>query len=256
MLTQINGKQLWLETTGDGPTVVMVHGLGGTTTFYDAVTSRLANDHRVVAFDLNGHGRSPLTGAVSIESFADDLGAVLDHVGADSASVIGHSMGSAVVQTFAASHADRVDKLVLLGPIRELPDAGRNGLRERAATVRTQTIGAIAGTIANAGTGPKTKDERPEIVGYVRESVLGQTDEGYAVACEAAADTVDADQAAITCPVLLVTGTADGIAPPEKTEHIAAGFGDATVHVIDGIGHWTVVEAGVEVASLVAEFLD
>ena len=123
-------------------------------------------------------------------------------------------------------------------------------------TVRTQTIGAIAGTIANAGTGPKTKDERPEIVGYVRESVLGQTDEGYAVACEAAADTVDADQAAITCSILLITGTADGIAPPEKTEHIAAGFGDATVHIIDGIGHWTVVEAGVEVASLVAEFLD
>ena len=92
MLTSINGKQLWLETTGDGPTVVMVHGLGGTTTFYDAVTARLADDHRVVAFDLNGHGRSPLTGAVSIEGFAADLVAVLDHVGAASASVIGRAI--------------------------------------------------------------------------------------------------------------------------------------------------------------------
>ena len=130
-----------------------------------------------------------------------------------------------------------------------------DGLRQRAVNVRADTIGSIATAIADAGTGPKTKAERPEIVGYVRECILRQTDEGYAVACEAAAGTVDADQAAITCPVLLITGTADGIAPPEKTQHIAAGFGDATVHVIDGIGHWTVVEAGAEVASLVAEFL-
>jgi 3-oxoadipate enol-lactonase len=255
MLTNVAHKKLWLEVSGDGPAVVMIHGLGGTTTFYEAVEMALSATHRVIRYDFNGHGRSPLTGSVSIASLADDLGAVMDELGVESADIIGHSAGTIVVQEFAARNPDRAAKLVLLGPIRELPDAGRDGLRARAGTVRSDTIGAVAGAVAAAGTGPATKSDRPEIVGYVRESVLSQTDEGYAVACEAAADSVDADQSKIAGPVLVITGSADGICPPEKAEHIASGFADARVEVIDGIGHWTVVEAGKQVSTMIADFL-
>ena len=209
----------------------------------------------MIRFDFDGHGRSPLTGPVSIGALADDVGAVLDHVGVDTAHVIGHSAGTIVAQDFASRNPDRTAKLVLLGPIRELPDAGRAGLRDRAATVREQTIGAIATAVATAGTGAGTKADRPEIIGYVRESVLGQTDEGYAVACEAAAASVDAEQALITGPVLVITGSDDATAPPEKSERIAAGFADSEFAVIDGIGHWTVIEAGKQVSGLIAEFL-
>ncbi|MBN4083970.1 alpha/beta fold hydrolase [bacterium AH-315-A03] len=255
MLTAINGKELWLETSGEGDPVVMVHGLGGTSTFFDAVATRLASSSQVVVFDLEGHGRSPLAGSLSISGWAEDLGAVLDHVGASSASVVSHSMGTVIAQEFAARNPDRVDKLVLLGPIRELPDGGRDGLCERAATVREHSMGAVATGIANGGTGPRTKESRPEVVGYVRESLLRQDSEGYAAACEALAASVDADQAAISCPVLLITGTDDGLAPPDKAERISAGFADSRLEVIDGIGHWTVIEAGTEVAALVADFL-
>jgi pimeloyl-ACP methyl ester carboxylesterase len=70
MLTAINGKELWLETSGEGDPVVMVHGLGGTSTFFDAVATRLASSSQVVAFDLEGHGRSPLAGSLSISGWA------------------------------------------------------------------------------------------------------------------------------------------------------------------------------------------
>ena len=93
------------------------------------------------------------------------------------------------------------------------------------------------------------------LVGYARESLLRQDSEGYASACEALAASVDTDQAAIACPVLLITGTDDGLAPPDKAERISAGFADGRLEVIDGIGHWTVIEAGTEVAALVADFL-
>ena len=116
-------------------------------------------------------------------------------------------------------------------------------------------MGAVATGIANGGTGPRTKETRPEVVGYARESLLRQDDEGYAAACEALAASEDADKAAIACPVLLVTGTDDGLAPPDKAERLTAGFADAHLEVIDGIGHWTVIEAGDEVATLVADFL-
>ena len=255
MLTTINGKELWLETTGEGDPVVMVHGLGGTSTFFDAVSTRLASSNQVTAFDLEGHGRSPLSGDLSIPGWAEDLGAVLDHLGASSASIVSHSMGTVIAQEFAAHNPDRVKKLVLLGPIRELPDGGRDGLRDRATTVRENSMGAVAAGIANGGTGPRTKEAHPEVVGYARESLLRQDDEGYAAACEALAASEDADQEAISCPVLLVTGTDDGLAPPEKAERLAAGFTNGHLEVIDGIGHWTVIEAGIEVAALVADFL-
>ena len=164
-------------------------------------------------------------------------------------------MGTVIAQEFAAHNPDRVKKLVLLGPIRELPDGGRDGLRDRATTVRENSMGAVAAGIANGGTGPRTKEARPEVVGYARESLLRQDDEGYAAACEALAASEDADQEAISCPVLLVTGTDDGLAPPEKAERLTAGFTNGHLEVIDGIGHWTVIEAGIEVAALVADFL-
>lgn len=255
MLTEINGKEIWVEVSGQGDPVVMVHGLGGTCTFFDAITGSLTSSNQVVAFDLEGHGRSPLVGALSISSWVQDLGAVLDHVEAESASIVSHSMGTVIAQEFAAQNPSRVNKLVLLGPIRELPDGGRDGLRERATTVREHSMGAVASAIANGGTGTRTKDSRPEIVGYARESLLRQDSEGYAAACEALAASVDADQSSITCPVQMVTGTDDGLAPPDKAERISAEFADSRLEVIDGIGHWTVIEAGTEVGALVANFL-
>jgi 3-oxoadipate enol-lactonase len=255
MLKNIAGKDLWVEVEGDGPAVIMVHGLGGTTTFYDAVAGALADSHKVIRFDWNGHGRSPLTGDVSIAGLADDVAAVLDAEGIDTAAVVAHSAGTIAAQQFAASHADRTTKLVLLGPIRDLPDAGRDGLRARGAAVRADGVGSVAGAVAEAGTGPATKSERPEIVGYVRESVLGQTDDGYAAGLDAAANSTDADQVAITAPVLIITGAADGVCPPEKAEKIGSGFADARVDGIDGIGHWTVVESAKPVAGLIADFL-
>lgn len=255
MLTTINNTPLWIETSGEGPAVVAVHGLGGTSTFFDAVVGRLTDTNQVTCFDLEGHGRSPLSGPVSIAGWAGHIGAILDHLGVQSAHVIAHSMGTVIAQEFAAEHPDRVESLVLMGPIRELPDGGRGGLRDRAASVRNGKMGDVAAGVATNGTGPATKADRPEIVGYARESVLRQTDEGYAVACEALADSVDADQSAISCPVQIITGSADGLAPPDKAQHIADGFANAEVHVIEGIGHWTAIEAGVQVADLVTGFI-
>ena len=68
MLTTINGKELWVEISGEGDPVVMVHGLGGTSTFFDAITTKLASTNQVAAFDLEGHGRSPLVGTLSISN--------------------------------------------------------------------------------------------------------------------------------------------------------------------------------------------
>lgn len=91
-----------------------MHGLGSSTTFYETALSlsKLKESYRLVRYDFDGHGLSPFSGSLSIESLAEDLKEVMEWCGVKSAAgVTGHSMSGLVALTFAAKYPDRVDKL-------------------------------------------------------------------------------------------------------------------------------------------------
>ena len=96
------------------PTIVLVHGFGGDATFWDAQIAHLSKEHRVLALDLPGHGKSG-TDRVdnwTMEAFGDDVRAVCDEAGASSIILIGHSMGGPVILEAAHLMPDRVLVLV------------------------------------------------------------------------------------------------------------------------------------------------
>jgi 3-oxoadipate enol-lactonase len=238
----VRHKELFVETAGEGPTVVLVHGLGGTTNFWEPVTAPLAEKHRVVRYDLDGHGRSPLTGPVTVPELAADLAALIADLGAPVA-VVGHSMGTMVVAHLAATRPDLVTGIALVGPVRVQPEAAKEATRARAATVRAEGMAAVADVIVGAATSPAARAAHPAVGALVREMLLGQDPEAYAQACEALAGYDGADLGAITCPVLLLTGTDDKVGPPAAAEAMAADLADAIVAVTEDCGHWTAVEA-------------
>src|ERR1700742_952539 len=119
---EINGKPVFVEHEGEGPAVLFIHGLGGTTNFYEPQARALADSRTVIRFDLTGAGRSPLTGTISVEGWADDAEAILDALGIDTAVVVGHSMGTLVAAHLAATRPARVSRLALLGALRAQPD--------------------------------------------------------------------------------------------------------------------------------------
>lgn len=250
-----NGKELFVESAGEGPAVVFVHGLGGTTNFYEPQASALAAHHRVVRFDLPGAGRSPFAGACSIESFADDVEAVIDALGLDTASIVGHSMGTIVVQYFAATRPDRVEKVVLLGPVREQPPAGKDATRQRAKIVREQGMEAVADAVVNGGTSEETRTQRPAVAAFVRELIMRQDPQGYAAHCEALADATAVDLGKIEVPVLLVTGSEDKVGAPATAEAMFNELPRASYELINGIGHWTAIEAATPVTNVIRDFL-
>src|SRR6476661_3403287 len=96
----VNGHELAIEIDGpdDAPVVLLVHGLGGTSNFYQVQADALAERLRVIRVDSAGAGRSPVAEDISIASHADDLAALLDALHVDAASVVGHSMGTLVVR--------------------------------------------------------------------------------------------------------------------------------------------------------------
>ena len=103
---------------GAGTPVVFQHGLGGS---HLAVTSTLgeAPPYRLVAMNARAHGGTTPLGDpadLTFATFADDLAAVMDHLGIERAIVGGMSMGAGIALTFAAAHPERVSALLLVRP--------------------------------------------------------------------------------------------------------------------------------------------
>jgi pimeloyl-ACP methyl ester carboxylesterase len=108
--------RVWDPPTGaPRGTAVAVHGLTANHTCWEALAAALAAEFRVIAYDLRGRGDSdkPARG-YSLAEHARDLAGVLDTFGLARAHVIGHSLGAHVGVWFAAHHAERLDKLVLV----------------------------------------------------------------------------------------------------------------------------------------------
>jgi len=111
----VNGARLYYETAGEGEAVVLIHGFGGNTLSWRDQFSELAKSYKVVNYDMRGFGKSdnPTDQPYAHE---DDLKALLDYLGIESASVIGHSFGGQVALNFALAYPDVTRSLVLIEP--------------------------------------------------------------------------------------------------------------------------------------------
>jgi pimeloyl-ACP methyl ester carboxylesterase len=118
--------RLHIDVEGAGPTVVLAHGFAGSARNLGPQARALRARHRVVRYDARGHARSEAPddpAAYTLEALVDDLGSMLDHVGARDAVVGGISMGAMTALAFALDHPERVRGLLLAG----LPASPQSG---------------------------------------------------------------------------------------------------------------------------------
>ena len=249
-----------VEEEGEGPAIVCVHGLGGSSNTWAPLMPALAR-HRVIRIDLPGSGRSQrVEGALSIEGYVETLLSVCARLGVTRAHWLGHSMGTIVVQHIAASQPKLVASVALFGPLIEPPEAARAAMKARAAKAREGTAAMHDITLAllNAAISADTRQRQPVAVAFVRESLMRQDGEAYARSCEALAGAKAAAVDHIEAPVLLVTGDEDGVAPPQSVRAMADKLRSARntrVVVLPRCGHWTPVERPDECQRELREFL-
>jgi pimeloyl-ACP methyl ester carboxylesterase len=115
---EVEGVGLACHVEGSGPAVLMTHGFASSSHMFAANAEALAADHTVVTWDLRGHGGSDSPDDATRYSIASALGdmlALLDHVGADRAVLVGHSLGGYLSLAFHAARPERVRALVLVG---------------------------------------------------------------------------------------------------------------------------------------------
>lgn len=252
-------ERMAVEIDGAGDAVLMIHGLGGTSNFWTPVLPALSR-FRTIRPDLPGSGRSHrVEGALSMNGFVRALMRVCGAAGVERAHVVAHSMGTIIALHLAVLEPRLVRSLALFGPLAAPPDANRGPIRARGAKARSEGepgMQQIADATVQAGTAGETRAKRPVAVAAVRESVMRQSPEGYARSCEALSEAQPADIAKISCPVLLVTGDEDAVAPPQAVRAIGEKIAGAQMEVLGRCGHWTIYEKPEECSDLLKKFLE
>ena len=109
---------------GDGPPVVILHGLLGQARNFGAIQRRLAPTNRVIALDLRNHGHSPHAPGMAYPLMADDVLETLTALNARPCALIGHSMGGKVAMATALTHPEAVSRL-LVADIAPVPSPPR-----------------------------------------------------------------------------------------------------------------------------------
>jgi pimeloyl-ACP methyl ester carboxylesterase len=109
----VNGVNLYYETHGTGHPMVLLHGGLGSGEMFGPVLPALAANHQVVVVDLQGHGRTAdIDRPLDVRLMADDIAALIDHLGLVNPDVVGYSLGGGVALLTAAKYPDKVGKLV------------------------------------------------------------------------------------------------------------------------------------------------
>jgi pimeloyl-ACP methyl ester carboxylesterase len=248
-----------VEVDGDGDAVLLIHGLGGSSNVWTPLLPALAR-HRAIRPDLPGSARSArVEGPLSIARFVAAMQRVCSAVGVERVHVAAHSLGAVVAFHLAVAAPALVRSLALFGPLLAPADAVRPGIRARGEKARAEGeagMQEIANALVQAATSSETKSRRPIAVALVREFLMRQSPDGYARTCAALADAQAADASKIGCPVLLVAGDEDAIAPAQSVRQLAERIPGCRLEVLRGCGHWTTIEKPEECSDLLRRFLE
>jgi 3-oxoadipate enol-lactonase len=244
-----------LQGRPDGHVLVLSNSLGTTQELWDRQLPELAERFHVLTYDHPGHGASDLPERpCTVEALAHGLLELLDELDVGRVSFCGVSLGGMVGMALALEAPERVERVVLsctsayLGP----PETWA----QRAQTVRTDGMEAIAGTVVGRWFTPEFARTEPETVARFRAILASTPPEGYARCCEAVG-AWDAREriSAISAPVLVVAGAEDPATPTEHAELVASRIPGARLHVLEGAAHLANVEQAEYFTQAVLEHL-
>lgn len=244
---------------GSGPTVLMLHGIGGGhLAFAPQVESLASSGYRAVAWDMPGYGHSAPIEPYTFKGLAESCIALIESLKCDDVTLVGHSMGGMVAQELMARRPQLVNKLVLCGtsPAFGKPEGDwqQAFIRERTAPLDAgKSMADLAETLVPQMVGPGALPEGVRLAAHCMGLVPAAT---YRRALECIA-TFDrrANLAHIRVPTLLVAGEHDRNAPPAVMKKMAAAIAHSDFFEMKGIGHLQNLEAPEDFDGMLLNFL-
>lgn len=233
---EYRGATLIAETFGEGEhTFLLLHGIGMGRSVYLDVVQRL--EGRVIALDLPGFGEAPEpTRNLTMERHADLVAAYLRHTGEEPVIVIGHSMGSQIAAELAARHPSLVAKVILAGPT--VDKAARN-VASQARYLLIDLLGERPLVIWRGAR--EYLRGGPHLIRKIRATIVHEPEDAFA---------------RIDCPVLVLRGEDDPLAPMSWCQAIIDSIPGADLAVIPDHGHGTLITDSEPAARLIQRFAD
>lgn len=244
---------------GAGPTVLMLHGIGGGhLSFAPQVETLASSGYRAVAWDMPGYGRSAPIEPYNFKGLAQSCIALIEALKCGDVVLVGHSMGGMVAQEVMARRPELVSKLVLCGtsPSFGKPDGEwqREFIAQRTAPLDAgKSMAELAEVLVPQIVGPGSLPEGVRLATHCMSLVPAST---YRRALEALV-TFDrrANLPLIQIPTLVVAGEHDPNAPPSMMKKMADAIARSTYLEMRGIGHLQNLEAPDEFDGLLLNFL-
>jgi len=246
-------------TLGAGPTVLMLHGIGGGhLAFAPQVETLASSGYRAVAWDMPGYGHSAPIEPYTFKGLAQSCITLIESLRCGDVALLGHSMGGMVAQEVMARRPELVNKLILCGtsPSFGKPDGDwqREFIAQRTAPLDAgKSMAELAELLVPQMVGPASLPEGVRLATHCMSLVPAST---YRRALEALV-TFDrrAHLTQIRVPTLLVAGEHDRNAPPAVMKKMAQAIANSTYLEMHGVGHLQNLEAPDDFDGLLLNFL-
>ena len=246
---------------GTGPTVVLIHGLAGDYLGWQAQIELLKPKYRVIAFDNRGAGASTqIDEPLTLNDLALDTLGLMDHVGANTAHVVGRSMGGAIAQFMALNAPERVRSLTLCASFAKVDPVGcrvLSNMRE-ALEWRGSWADHARHSVQNF-VSPKFFNENPERITAIERLIGGETrlPACYSRQNEAIQQTDTRPMLSrITQPALVMAGDVDIICSMTATRELVDGLPNVRSEIFTGAGHFFLMEQPAKFNQHLVDWLD
>lgn len=245
---------------GQGPAVILLHGLFGSLTNLGVLAKLLAEQFQVIAVDLRNHGDSPHADSMSYSLMAEDITQLMTTMGIENAHLIGHSMGGKAAMQLALSHPERVNKLVIadIAPVSYQANGhkhvldGLNALAEAPPTSRNEADRRLSQYVPEAGV-------RAFLLKNLTRNADGRFGLKLNLASIIANYQSEINQAPqgipFEGPTLFIKGSESDYIQESHRSDINRLFPNAALKVIQGTGHWLHAEKPAVFNHLVQKFL-
>lgn len=230
-----------------GPALVLLHGLFGSGRNWYTLAQKFADEFRVYALDLRGHGNSPKVGPLDYPHMAADVQAWLAKEGLVAADFMGHSLGGKVAMTLALIAPKAVDKLVVVD-IAPVPYA--HSFDRIVKALKSVPLAQINNR-RQADEHLALKIENPTLRQFLLQNLISQNGhyrwridlDLLASALPALADfPISSEAHSFAGPALFIGGERSEYLQPQHYQAILALFPNAEIKTIEGAGHWVHID--------------
>jgi len=248
----------WFEV-GRGEPLILIHGLADDHRAWRRALPDLLTRHRVLMYDLRGHGETSLGRPDgTLTQLAADLASLMEAIGVDRADVAGFSLGGTIAMRMAIDHPEKVERLVLVATSSRVGRSAADWYRKRVEMVEHEDPELRATMDRDtADVYAQSPSELDDGLLIRRQSTADPRGFGNACAAMAAlnAAPLDPELGRISAPTLIVASELDRHCPPKAAEIIAAGIKGSRMEVLAGAGHPIPVEKPRELAGSMNSFL-